>query len=869
LEEIMLKKPLFSLVLAAILLLTSAAPALAGDGGPIAPLNPLPSVETGELVDETPHMWFVQLSSPPSVDGTSAATLKSERDSFRSNASRKGLHYQVRMQYDTLWNGLSISMPSTELSKLYEIDGITGIYPVQTIPMPQTTSVNDPELFTALAMTGADVAQSELGYTGKGIKVAVMDTGIDYDHSDLGGDGVARSNSHSFPTGRVIKGWDFVGDDFNADDTSASYNPVTAPDAYPDDCNGHGTHVSGIIGANGEVKGVAPDVKFGAYRVFGCDGSTSDDIMLAAMERAYKDGMDVLNMSIGAAFEWPQSPTSQAASRLVRKGMVVVASFGNNGANGLYSGGAPGVGDEVIGVASFDNTHVYLPSFTVNDTSIGYVTMTYSPDPPTSGSGEVVDVGLACSPLAVDLTGKVALAARGTCSFSVKATNAINAGADAVLISNNAAGVFNGTLGAPLANPKPVVGISKEDGIFLRAQAAPVTMTWTDQMISSPSPTGGLISSFSSYGFAPDLTLKPDIGAPGGNIYSTFPLEQGGYANLSGTSMASPHVAGAVALYLQAHPRARATEIRDALQNNAEPADWWGYPGIGYLDNVTRQGAGMLRIDRAIEAKTSVTPAKLSLGESEAGTVTRKLTVTNNSKSAVTYTLSYVNALSVVGTFAPDFWDSDAVVTFSSDTITVKPRRSATFKATIMPATYPDQGQYGGYIVLTGSDGSVLRVPYAGFVGDYQSIQVLTPTTYGLPLLVDQDFNILPDGGTFTLQDGDLPYLVVHFDHQARLFFITILNANTGLPIHRIFNRAFYAEYFGRNSSSTGYFAIPWDGTRIHNYGFRNTGEDDKTVAVPNGDYILEIHVLKALGNPFNPADWETWQSPVITIARP
>jgi hypothetical protein len=135
--------------------------------------------------------------------------------------------------------------------------------------------------------------------------------------------------------------------------------------------------------------------------------------------------------------------------------------------------------------------------------------------------------------------------------------------------------------------------------------------------------------------------------------------------------------------------------------------------------------------------------------------------------------------------------------------------------------------------------------------------------------LVDKDFNILPDGGTFTLQDGDLPYIVVHFDHQARMFFIKILDAATGEPIHRVFNRALYAEYFGRNSTSTGFFAIPWDGTRIHSYGFGRRGSVDTAKDVPNGDYILGIYVLKALGNPFDPADWETWQSPVITIARP
>ena len=142
------------------------------------------------------------------------------------------------------------------------------------------------------------------------------------------------------------------------------------PDGNPDSCrdpNGdagsHGTHVAGIVGASGTapsgVRGVAPGVTFGAYRVFGCDGSTDTDIMLAAMERALADGMDVINMSIGSSYQWPQYPTAVAASRLVKKGVVVVASIGNSGGTTLngWSAGAPGTGANVIGVASFDNTH--------------------------------------------------------------------------------------------------------------------------------------------------------------------------------------------------------------------------------------------------------------------------------------------------------------------------------------------------------------------------------------------------------------------------------------------------------------------------------------------------------------------------------
>ena len=225
-------------------------------------------------------------------------------------------------------------------------------------------------------------------------------------------------------------------------------------------------------------------------------------------------------------------------------------------------------------------------------------------------------------------------------------------------------------------------------------------MTWTDQQGSFPSPTGGLISSFSSYGLSPDLTLKPDIGAPGGNIYSSYPLEAGGYATLGGTSMASPHVAGAAALLLQAKPTTRAGDVRTMLQNSADPKGFWFAPGAGY-DNVHRQGAGMVDVDDTILATTTIEPGKISAGEGEAGPYVQMLSLRNSGSSPVTYALSSVNALSTGGVTTPSFFSSDASVTFSANSVTVPAGGSASVTATIKPATGPENGQYGGYIVFT------------------------------------------------------------------------------------------------------------------------------------------------------------------------
>lgn len=875
----MTKRIVFTMLMITFFVFAAVSPVHAQDTGPLTPETPVESIEsTGELVNETPHLWFVELSSEPTISGTALSAVNAEHAAFKANAESAGIVYTERYSYSSLFNGFSISINPSDLAKLSRLPGVKNVYPVQEIKMPQTTvSAYDPELYTSLNMIGAATVHSELGYTGAGIKVAVMDTGIDVNNPALGGNGIAERNSPFFYENPRIKfGYDFVGDYYNADYTATDpgleypYNLTTTPDTIPDDCAGHGTHVAGIIGANDAdsgLMGVAPDVTFGAYRVFGCDGSTSDDIMLAAMELAEADGMQVLNMSIGSAFDWPQAPTAKAASLLVKNGMVVVASIGNSGSYGLYATGAPGLGEDVIGVASYDNTNVFLPYFTVDSNNVGYITMAYSPEPPTSGSGEIVDIGLACSTVTTDLTGKVALASRGTCAFAVKAENAIAAGADAVLISNNSAGIFEGTLGAPLSDPTiPVVGISQADGVAIRALTAPITMTWTDQMESFPSPTGGLISSFSSYGLSPDLALKPDIGAPGGNIYSTYPLELCGedattcFTTMSGTSMASPHVAGSAALLLEAKPNTKATAVRGILQNSAEPKLWSLAPGLGLLDLVHRQGAGMVQIDKAITSAVKVTPSKIATGESQAGSFTQTLTLKNTSSTKVKYNLSYENAISSEGVVTPGFWDSDAKVKFSAASVTVPAKGKATVTVTIKPATYPENGQYGGYIIFTPTDpGTILRVPFAGYVGDYQEIEVLG-NEYGLPWLVSYYSAAFPltdpSEWTFSMQGDDIPFIWVHLDHQALKMKIKVYDAATDQGWGTVLKES----YLTRNSTADSFFEIGFDGY---------TTKSGKLTRVPDGTYYMVLSVLKANGNSANPADWETWTSPDFVIERP
>ena len=208
--------------------------------------------------------------------------------------------------------------------------------------------------------------------------------------------------------------------------------------------------------------------------------------------------------------------------------------------------------------------------------------------------------------------------------------------------------------------------------------------------------------------------------------------------------------------------------------------------------------------------------------------------------------------------------------------MTVPAGGTASVVATINPATGPVNGQYGGYIVMTPQGGGqVYRVPFAGFVGDYQGIQVLVPTANGFPWLARLSggsyFNVTAAfPWVYTLQNGDNPYFLIHFDHQSEYMEAIVYNAKNGKLVHPVFNKGFIDAYLPRNSTTTGFFAIEWDATRIHSNGYNGNGyTKNMTKPLDDGEYYVVIRVLKANGDRSNPAHWESWTSPTIAIDRP
>jgi minor extracellular serine protease Vpr len=897
---------------------------------------------SGSTADESFQAWFVQLKTRPAVKGGSKAALAEEREAFFKKAADQGLAVKQRHAFDQLWNGVSVSIPSDQAGALAGVPGVQAVYPVVAVSLPpvEPGATNDPDLQFARTMTGADVALNELGLDGSGVKVAIVDSGLDYRLPEFGECGSIG------PGCRVAGGFDFVGDDFNANSNDATYQPVPHPDSDPAPCDpnvadqralqpgggtsaaAHGTHVAGIVGADGRsdpaglVTGVAPGATLYAYRVFGCNGSTSSDIMTAAMERAAADGVHALNMSIGAAFfNFPNYPTAVAADNLVDSGTAVVASIGNSGDNGLWAAGAPGVANKVIGVASVDNIKTFLPYLLASPDGqhMGFNIASGAPNPPTSGALTLAQTGSpatandACptapalvKDLGPGFDGKAVLIRRGTCGFYNKALAAQHAGAAAVILYNNAGGRINPTVApvAPLTETItiPVVAITAADGATLsgRISAGSATITWTDQSeFFDNTDTPGRTSSFSSWGTVSDLTMKPDLTAPGGNIRSTWPHQQhDGHWVISGTSMAAPHVAGAVALYLEAHPGTSPAAVRNALQNNATPITTT--VASTTLDSTIRQGAGLLNVANAVQQTTSVTPGKLSLGEGLGGS--RTLTVRNNGTTAKTYSLSFVNTSSPIAspltvgatTSQPPFTffstgSPGTSVSFTVDgspatQVNLLPGQSKDVTATItVPAALFDRTLYGGFLVLSNaaSPADRLRVPYIGFKGDYQSIQVIGNAGCGMPLLARfgaatdriqcttpaRTIDGLigqPAGGTWAQPKRDPVIVLYHFDHQAVSVTLTLLNAATGQPVTQG-NRSPVLqniELHSRNSAPTTFFAFVWDGSQAVSN--RDTTQRKTT---PGGVYKLKITLTKVKAlNDSRAAGTETWTSPAIML---
>ncbi|TFJ92262.1 S8 family serine peptidase [Lentibacillus salicampi] len=503
---------------------------------------------------------------------------------------------EVVHTYDTLFNGLALKAEPEQFEKIESLAFIKAVHPV-------TTYETQAEALNQNGNSVIPAALNDTSYTGKGVQVAVIDTGIDYEHPDL--------------AGNYAGGYDLVDLDDDPMETTAEEGMPTQ----------HGTHVAGIIAADGKLKGVAPDASIHSYRALGPGGMGSSIQVIAALEQAVDDGADIINLSLGNTVNGPDFPTSVAVNRAGELGVPVVTANGNNGPENWTIGSPATAANALsVGAASSPQTVPYLFE-SLSNKKIPLAVMDGSEAWDLRKSYEAAVFN------GENVRGKIAVMARGETPFSKLAKQAQAAGAIAAVVYNNEPGHFQGMIDTADADIKiPVASISKQDGQWLVQN----TESQTTYMKTQYEKTKETIADFSSRGpVTVNWDLKPEVSAPGTNILSTVP---GGYQELQGTSMAAPHVTGAMALLMEAHPDWSIEQLAGALKTTAKRVrNEQGEPFSPII-----QGMGEIRPEKAAGATTIINKPLLSFGKADGHneTKTRQITIENQSNQQQTYNFS-------------------------------------------------------------------------------------------------------------------------------------------------------------------------------------------------------------------------------------
>ena len=591
----------------------------------------------------------ISYNSPEGV--TALETLKAEHTAALELIKADGIPFELTQSYSIAYNGVALRIDRQDLSRIQTMFGIDLVFPSLTYYA---------DLEYSVPLVGTGTVWNTMGYKGEGMVVGVVDTGVDYNHPDLGGG---------------------FGNKVIAKICTADPTDIAAMDL-----NGHGTHVAGTMAAkaaspNG-VTGMAPEAKIiYAKIVKGGEGSAADADMIAAfdwmlLQKLLGTNLVSINCSFGSPAGYAsESDPMQASIQALLDNEVFVSLSAGNEYYGVYPSnqvnwygenpskltyfpadigivGGPSVAPGSMSVAASWNSSSRYVSFLVNDGSNtrGAYTSSSAVDPITAYGmtpQSVVYVGYGNDDTyydGKDVTGKIALILRGgpgLADFTNKLARALAHGAVGALVMNDAArGDALLSMVTPVPYDIPALFTGYTAGTYL-VNHPTAQIVFDGQTIPVPNATVNTIVDFSSWGTDPNLNFKPEITAPGGGIWSTVPLAQGGYANYSGTSMASPHVGGAAALIMQAHPDWAPAMVKNALMNTAKILM------TGTLPTSPRsQGAGRIQVDQALLTPVIITDNFTNNASEPLGDTNNDpnksfiLKLVNTGTTAVTYNLS-------------------------------------------------------------------------------------------------------------------------------------------------------------------------------------------------------------------------------------
>lgn len=691
---------------------------------------------------------IVQLAAAPAKQDGSEANVMASHAAIKAEIA-KVTKPTYRRDFGYLVNGFSLDMRRGDIAKVRAIKGVAD---VREALMFRTTMAG------AVTQTGANTAwEAPYNLTGEGTIVSIIDTGIDTSHKDMRLTDASRAKLSKGKVDELIAKYDLPGH-YGTSKVPYGYNYADADSKFKPQESEHGMHVGGISGANSAdtsgVRGVAPETQLLAMKVFSntARGAWSDDI-IAAIQDSVKLDADVINMSLGSpgGFYDVNDAYARAIKGATDAGIVVAVSAGNEGlsadpagtTNNAYetadSGvlGSPSATPQTLSVASADNAIQSLNQGRYKHAGSPDVHFTFlaqagprwdNTEHPVASAG----LGTTADVANLDLAGKIALVSRGQISFSDKATNVAARGAIGIIVHNNSADPALIAMGSVEQGGIPSAFINQADGVAMKAaiDEGEVVAALDPETRPLPSPTAGRTSSFTSWGPTPELGFKPEVIAPGGNILST--LNDNKYGYMSGTSMSSPHVAGAVALLkknLAAKSGLTGAQfnqfVKNSLINTAKPMTDAAH-NAPYSPR--QQGSGMIQIpaaaDNLVTATYKETDASLPNGvvalRSFTGAKTFTVTLTNYGAAAASYTLRPGTVYT--GHHSGQVYDVATSATLAADkqSVTVPAKGTATVRFTLTPEGIT-KNFAEGFITFTNSDTTKpsLNMAYMGYVGDW------------------------------------------------------------------------------------------------------------------------------------------------------
>ncbi len=618
---------------------------------------------------------------------------------FEQRLLRKVLEHAGAKPFDsvdTVANALLVRMPGPIAQKVSTLPGVRHVYPVHQMlaslerAMPRHKV---PDGWTRIG--GWDAA-------GAGSFIAILDSGIDVSHPGFidpsipmpeGFPRVNRESDLAYTSNKVI--------------VARSYLTMLSgqPDVSARDHLGHGTAgamaAAGVIvdTASGPISGVAPKAYLGNYTIIGNNGTTRGDVVLKAMDDAVRDGADVINLSLGSPFAYRPDDTifTRIVERLTNLGVVVVVAAGNDGPEPFtIADFASAPSSVAVGANWNDRTLSGEVRLSGGEQYVAIPGDGPRPTDPVSAPlfdiAAIDQTSLGCTSFPEgSLTGRIALISRGVCLFETKLNNAGAAGAVGALIYNNENPMVTMSVGnAGL----PAVLVSRDDGLAIKALLDPneiVTATMDFRVVRQVDPNR--VASFSGRGPNTDFSIKPDLLATGAAL-NTATLS-GGFDIRNGTSFSAPIVSGAIAVLKTARPGYSGHHYRSLLINAAAPL----VLDTGNPAPVQSMGGGVLDLDASLACTTTAYPTSLSFGV-VAGTLTRRLTISNLNSTPETYTIT------------PQQFDGGPAPVVSETTLQIPPMSTRTIMLTLTTEGL-SSNEYQGLLWIRGTrDAATIHVPY-------------------------------------------------------------------------------------------------------------------------------------------------------------